>query len=658
MTCGVSDGHLGKGKSMGTQRVVVIHDASQELILPSLRWALYELVLKPGDKLTVLAVLHQAKTQKGSRSSDDSGSAIQPDQKIGNSQVLRKEEEYENNIELLQVSKLYEIHKIEFKIEVAVGPSPKKTALEAATNLKATWVILDRQMKKNRYYFLQKLSCGISRIKHDHSIKKLRAPKVADIDMLHGEKHQSVDVMYDEMMPGSPETEDLFSIELFPDRLGESSQDPETTESTNQEGTQRWLGQRRFKYFTCTICKNERSLLRLQKNLRYAELEDSTAGFSAKSFLYDDDDFGSTFGGQLTNELKMVVTELEKVCLLQEKFKTEVDGLTEARHENIVMLMGSCAKGNCRLLVYECVCNSSLDTYISNTEKYGCKPLTWAQRMKIVQGSSRELRYLHEAGIIHGDVRAKNILLTHDLEPLLGNFGLAMIKQESDHSVYNGEKSGYQAPEHTDTWRVSTKADVYSFGMVLLELITGRSAADKTRDGTSLESWAKPLLKDGMYRQLLDHRIANSHDKQQLFWIVQVVRNFLSMDPNKRLTMDKVASALEYISERKYSFLIAEIIPFLSEIEVQSPNTNGVHDPKDEPEQQISRKEGNSKAGVSKLTRLFSLKSPSTRSRSGNTSHTDHSEEFSLSSRKSHRTTMTKPKSGSRTKVFYGEMLN
>jgi len=150
--------------------------------------------------------------------------------------------------------------------------------------------------------------------------------------------------------------------------LGKSSQDPETTESTNQEGTQRWLGQRRFKYFTCTICKNERSLLRFQKNLRYAELEDSTAGFSAKSFLYDDDDFGSTFGGQLTNELKMVVTELEKVCLLQEKFKTEVDGLTEARHENIVMLMGSCAKGNCRLLVYECVCNSSLDTYISNTE--------------------------------------------------------------------------------------------------------------------------------------------------------------------------------------------------------------------------------------------------------------------------------------------------
>lgn len=71
----------------------------------------------------------------------------------------------------------------------------------------------------------------------------------------------------------------------------------------------------------------------------------------------------------------------------------------------------------------------------------------------------------------------------------LGNFGLARIKHESDHSDYNGEKSGYQAPEHTEIRGVSTKADVYSFGMVLLELITGRSAADKTREETSLESW-------------------------------------------------------------------------------------------------------------------------------------------------------------------------
>ncbi|XP_056169402.1 probable serine/threonine-protein kinase PBL7 [Syzygium oleosum] len=500
-------------------------------------------------------------------------------------------------------------------------------------------------MKKNRNYFLQKLSCGISRIKGDHSIEKLRAPRVAGIDMLHREKHHSIDIIYDEMMPGSPEMEDLFSIELLPDRLDESSQDPETTESTNQEGTQRWPGQRRFKYVTCTICKNERPLLGFQKNFTYAELEDSTAGFSAKSSLYDDDDdFGSTFSGQLTNELKMVVMELKKVCLLQEEFKSEVDVLTEARHENIVMLMGSCSEGNSRLLVYEYVCNGSLDPYISNAEKYGCKPLTWAQRMKIAQGASRGLRYLHEAGIIHGDVRAKNILLTHDLEPLLGNFGLARIKHKSDHSDYNGEKSGYQAPEHTEIWGVSTKADVYSFGVVLLELFTGRSAAEKMRDGTSLESWAKPLLKDRMYGQLVDPRIANSHDEQQLFWMVQVARTCLSADPDERLAMDKVASTLEYISERKHSFMMDEIIPVLSEIEVRSPNKNGMRDPEDKPKQQISRKEGNWKVRASKLTRLFSLKSPATKSRSSNISRTIHSEEFSFSTRKSHWTTMATKK--------------
>lgn len=76
----------------------------------------------------------------------------------------------------------------------------------------------------------------------------------------------------------------------------------------------------------------------------------------------------------------------------------------------------------------------------------------------------------------------------------LGNFGLARIKHEPDHSDYNGEKSGYQAPEHTEILGILTKKDVYSFGVVLLELITGRSAADKTRDGTSLVSWVMTII--------------------------------------------------------------------------------------------------------------------------------------------------------------------
>nr|XP_023921600.1 uncharacterized protein LOC112033056 [Quercus suber] len=157
---------------MEAQRVVVIQGASREVSSSAIRWALHGLSLKPGDKLTLLAVIHQVKTPStlsimGSRkllgygSRVDSSSMFGANERIIGREVAGKKNEYQNHRELAEISKLYEAKQVELDIEVATGPSPKEVALKAAVDIKATWVILDRQMKKDKKYFLEKLTCGI-----------------------------------------------------------------------------------------------------------------------------------------------------------------------------------------------------------------------------------------------------------------------------------------------------------------------------------------------------------------------------------------------------------------------------------------------------------------------------------------------------------------
>ncbi|XP_022764344.1 probable serine/threonine-protein kinase PBL5 [Durio zibethinus] len=151
-------------------------------------------------------------------------------------------------------------------------------------------------------------------------------------------------------------------------------------------------------------------------------------------------------------------------------------------------------------------------------------------------------------------MRPNNILVTHEFEPLLGDFGLARTQHEdSDHSSETVTRVvgtlGYLAPEYAECGKASTKTDVYSFGVVLLQLITGMKTTDKRLGGKSLVGWARPLLKDRNYPDLIDPRIIQSHDVHQLFWMVRVAEKCLSKDPQKRLSMDKVVYALQYIMD-------------------------------------------------------------------------------------------------------------
>ncbi|CAN0843647.1 Proline-rich receptor-like protein kinase PERK8 [Linum grandiflorum] len=528
-------------------------------------------------------------------------------------EVSRKKDEYSRNEEISTISKLCQLEQIEFRVEVHAGPTPKVIAMKAAKTLKPTWLILDRQMKKDQAYFTEKLSCGISRIKRDNTIEELRQPKPK---MSHKkaaakgseDNTRSGQVTYDEMIPGSPENGKLRKEEedrhrnhkksaLAMSSLDEPSTPPVTSttarlfyesscsgtsgpkrDSTDPEeeekskpaasvneiqeevqkhaddtANQKTEGnspkeEEAFRNSICSICKNERPRTEWKRDFTYSELHSATEGFSVKNFL-SEGGFGSVYKGDI-NGMKVAVKQHKSVSLQGEKeFKSEVMVLKRVRHENLVTLLGSCAEGSHRLLVYEYVCNGSLDQHLS---KHTRKPLSWEMRMKIAIGAAKGLQYLHENNIIHRDMRPSNILITHDYESMLGDFGLARTQQEDQELSTETNvvgTLGYLAPEYAEYGKVSTKTDVYSFGIVLLQLITGLKTTDKKLGGKSLVGWARPLLKEKNYPDLIDQRILDTHDVHQLFWMVRVAEKCLSKDPKKRLSMEKVVCALDHIIE-------------------------------------------------------------------------------------------------------------
>uniref|UniRef100_A0A1D1Y880 Inactive protein kinase SELMODRAFT_444075 n=1 Tax=Anthurium amnicola TaxID=1678845 RepID=A0A1D1Y880_9ARAE len=223
------------------QRVVVIQDASREISLSAIKWALDGLSLKPGDELTLLGVLHQvnnpstfsipgAGKRMGYKSKVDSTSMLGASEKIISEELTRKEQEYQNSTEILQITKLYDARKVIFHKRVVVAASsPKVAAVEAVKELEATWIILDRQVKRDKKYFLERLSCGISRMKRNN-IELLREPKPTQYDNLISDGRQGKAAKY-EMLPGPKrgteteikkttqenlEDDDLFSLELSP----------------------------------------------------------------------------------------------------------------------------------------------------------------------------------------------------------------------------------------------------------------------------------------------------------------------------------------------------------------------------------------------------------------------------------------------------------
>ncbi|XP_076884981.1 inactive protein kinase SELMODRAFT_444075-like [Bidens hawaiensis] len=282
----------------------------------------------------------------------------------------------------------------------------------------------------------------------------------------------------------------------------------------------------------------------------YAELEAATNGFSRDNFLAEGG-FGSVHRGVLPDGQAVAVKQ-HKLASSQgdQEFCSEVEVLSCAQHRNVVMLIGFCMEDRRRLLVYEYVCNGSLDSHLYGHDQ---DTLQWSARQKIALGAARGLRYLHEecrvGCIVHRDMRPNNILITHDFEPMVGDFGLARWQPDGD--IEEETKVigtfGYLAPEYAQSGQITEKADVYSFGVVLVELITGRKAVDlkRPKGQQCLAEWARPLLEEGLINELIDPRLGTCYSAHEIYCMVNAASLCIKRDPNLRPRMSQVLRMLE-----------------------------------------------------------------------------------------------------------------
>ncbi|KAD2028398.1 hypothetical protein E3N88_41994 [Mikania micrantha] len=237
------------------------------------------------------------------------------------------------------------------------------------------------------------------------------------------------------------------------------------------------------------------------KTFSSIDIEKATNNFSESGVL-GEGGFGRVYSGVLDDGTKVAVKVLKRADQQGgREFLAEVEMLSRLHHRNLVRLIGICTEERNRCLVYELIPNGSVESHLHGIDKETA-PLDWGARLKIALGAARGLAYLHEDSsprVIHRDFKSSNILLEHDFTPKVSDFGLARsaLDEENQHiSTRVMGTFGYVAPEYAMTGHLLVKSDVYSYGVVLLELLTGRKPVDMSMPSgqENLVAWARPLL--------------------------------------------------------------------------------------------------------------------------------------------------------------------
>ncbi|KAF8365156.1 hypothetical protein HHK36_032844 [Tetracentron sinense] len=302
-------------------------------------------------------------------------------------------------------------------------------------------------------------------------------------------------------------------------------------------------------FFDVTDQHHEEVCLGNLKRFQFRELQIATDNFSNKNIL-GSGGFGNVYKGYLQDGTLVAVKRLKDGNAIggEIQFQTEVEMISLAVHRNLLRLCGFCMTDTERLLVYPYMSNGSVASRLK-----GKPALDWSTRKGIALGAARGLLYLHEQcdpKIIHRDVKAANILLDDYCEAVVGDFGLAKLLDHRDSHVTTAVRGtvGHIAPECLSTGQSSEKTDVFGFGILLLELITGQRALEfgkaANQKGAMLD-WVKKIHQEKKLDMLVDKDMKNNYDRIELEEMVQVALLCTHFLPGQRPKMSEVVRMLE-----------------------------------------------------------------------------------------------------------------
>ncbi|KAK1368529.1 Receptor-like serine/threonine-protein kinase [Heracleum sosnowskyi] len=318
----------------------------------------------------------------------------------------------------------------------------------------------------------------------------------------------------------------------------------------------------------------------------FKRIVNATDNFSQDNKL-GEGGFGPVYKGMLTDGQEIAVKRLSKNSGQGlDEFINEVSCIAQLQHRNLVTLLGCCTEKGERILIYEYLANKSLDSFIFDDEIGNS--IDWLERYKIIIGIARGLLYLHQDSklrIIHRDLKASNILLDHEMNPKISDFGMARCFKGSQTAAKTSRivgTFGYMAPEYAIDGQFSVKSDVYSFGVLLIEIVSGKKNRlfSHPEHDLNLLGHAWKSYNEGKLLELIDEVILESPNQMEVFRVIQIGLLCVQEDPTDRPVMSQVVLMLSsnmklahpknpgFFTERR----LQDTDPFLRDTEFSSLN--------------------------------------------------------------------------------------
>ncbi|XP_009598808.1 cysteine-rich receptor-like protein kinase 10 isoform X2 [Nicotiana tabacum] len=320
-----------------------------------------------------------------------------------------------------------------------------------------------------------------------------------------------------------------------------------------------WLRRRGSQEFIVAKDMTDGNEISTTESLQYqlTNIQAATTNFSADNKI-GEGGFGVVYKGILPNGQEIAVKRLSRSSGQgAQEFKNEIVLIAKLQHRNLVRLLGYCFEAEEKLLVYEFVPNKSLDYFLFDPEKQHL--LNWSRRYKIIGGIARGLLYLHEDSrlrVIHRDLKASNILLDADMNPKISDFGMARIfgiDQSEDITNRIVGTYGYMSPEYAMHGQYSVKSDVFSFGVLLLEIISGKknSSFYQSDGAEDLLSYVWKNWRDGTPLNIMDPTFGESYSRNEVIQCIHIGLLCVQEDVTERPTMESVVLMLNSYSVTK-----------------------------------------------------------------------------------------------------------